>query len=119
MSEVIGSIKVIGEEKEFGVVDFLAMKHENREVHVVKCEDGTIGIHTTRVSEDGENVHTGYRFSRETFSMLTGAMVMAAHGWNIDIEGFMSMMANGSDEIEVNFSPQSKAWDNIISKSGD
>ena len=116
MSEIIGTIKVRGEEAEIGYTDFISIKHESRVVHVLKCEDGSISIHTIRVEDEGEFIHTGYRFSRETFSMLTGAMVMAAQGWNIDVEGFMSMLANGSDEIECEFASNSDAWENIITK---
>lgn len=116
MSEIIGTIKVRGEEAEIGITDCLSMKHESRIVHVVKCEDGTICIHTIRIDQEGNQIQTGYRFSRETFCMLTAAMAMAAQGWNIDVEGFMSMLANGSDEIECEFASNSDAWENIITK---
>jgi len=113
MSKVIGTIKVIGEDKEFGYTDIFTIKHENRVVHIVKCEDGTIGIHTIRIAEDGKQVQTGYRFSRETLSMLTAAILFATKGWKINIEGFLSMITNGNDEIEVEFGKGSTAWDNI------
>ena len=88
-----------------GAIDikaFVAIRNENRNIHILQMEDGSLGFVTESylAVNEGKKVENVMRFTETTFAQLLLAMVLSLDYFKVDLKKYIKRI---SEEDQIRF----------------